>query len=65
MLISASWLCLISLALGLILLFTDRNVAYLFIFSFLGGISAAFDPTIRQVIVFDLVPRKLIRMPWR
>jgi predicted MFS family arabinose efflux permease len=60
MLISAGWLFLISLALGIILLFSEGHVTYLFVFSFLGGISAAFDPTIRQVVVFDLVHRQLI-----
>jgi predicted MFS family arabinose efflux permease len=39
------------------LLFSQAQVSYLFIFSFLSGMAMALNMPIRQVVVFDLVPR--------
>jgi len=57
MLATNGWLFTITLVLGLVLLFSQAQVSYLFVFSFLGGIAMALNMPIRQVIVFDLVPR--------
>ena len=57
MLMTNGWLFIICLVLGLVLLFNQAHVAYLFVFSFLGGMAMALNMPIRQVIVFDLVPR--------
>jgi len=57
MLSTAGWLFTISLGLGLALIFSRANISYLFVFSFLGGMSQTIDMALRQVVVFDLVPR--------
>jgi len=57
MLVTNGWLFTICLLLGLALLFSPAQVSYLFVFSFLGGIGMALNMPIRQVVVFDLVPR--------
>lgn len=57
-LIENGWLFTITFTLGLMLLSGHRNISYLFIFSFLGGIVQTVDMTLRQVLVFDLVPRR-------
>jgi predicted MFS family arabinose efflux permease len=57
MLATNGWLVTITLVLGLILLFNQAHISYLFVFSLLGGMSMAINMPIRQVIVFDLVPR--------
>ncbi len=59
MLISNGWLFIITLVLGLVLVFERSHISHLFIFSFLGGLTQAVDITLRQVIIFDLVPRSL------
>jgi MFS family permease len=57
MLTTAGWLFTISLGLGLALIFSRAHISYLFVFSFLGGMSQTIDMALRQVVVFDLVPR--------
>jgi len=57
MLMMNGWLFVITLALGLVLLFSQAQISYLFVFSFLAAIAMAFNMPIRQVVVFDLVPR--------
>jgi len=57
MLIANGWLFTITLGLGLILLFDRSHISHLFVFSLLGGLTQTIDMTLRQVIVFDLVPR--------
>jgi MFS family permease len=59
MLITNSWLFIISLTLGLSLVFGLPHLSYLFIFAFLAGLTQTVDLTLRQVMVFDLVPRSL------
>jgi len=53
------WLFTISLVLGLILLFDRSHISHLFVFAFLGGLSQTIDMTLRQVVIFDLVPRSV------
>ena len=57
MLITNVWMFSITLTVGLILLFGHYQVSYLFVFAFLGGLTGTIDGTLRQVVVFDLVPR--------
>ncbi len=57
MLLSNGWLFIITLVLGLVLVLERSDISHLFIFSFLGGLTQAVDMNLRQVVVFDLVPR--------
>jgi len=50
-------LFVVNLALGLILVYSHANIAYLFIFVLLVGSAQTLDSTTRQVMVFDVVPR--------
>lgn len=54
-----AWLFAISLALGIALLAGQRGLAYLFAFTFLGGVAQAIDIPLRQTVVFALLPRAL------
>jgi MFS family permease len=51
------WIFAITLTLGILLLVGQVHVGMLFIFAFLGGLAQTVDGTLRQVMVFDLVPR--------
>jgi MFS family permease len=57
--IDYSWLFLLTLTLGLILVTGHVHTSYLFIFAFMGGIVQTVDYSLQQVLVFDLVPRSL------
>jgi MFS family permease len=57
MLINNCWLFIITLTLGFLLIFGSPHLYYLFIFSFMGGLAQTIDNTLRQVVVFNLVPR--------
>jgi MFS family permease len=57
MLINNCWLFMITLTLGFLLIFGSPHLYYLFIFSFMGGLAQTIDNTLRQVVVFNLVPR--------
>jgi len=57
MMATASWLLIISAGLGLVLLSGRGRIAYLFIFSVLGGMVQSIDQPLRQVMIFSLVPR--------
>jgi MFS family permease len=57
MLITNGWLFTITLGIGLVLVLGRSQVSYLFVFAFLGGLTQTIDQTLRQVMVFDLVPR--------
>ncbi|MGD9117416.1 MAG: MFS transporter [Dehalococcoidia bacterium] len=57
LIIENGWLFTITLALGLMIIFGHSNIAYLFIFTFLAGMVQTVDQSLRQVLVFDLVPR--------
>jgi MFS family permease len=47
----------ITFTLGALLLFGYSHLWFLFIFAFLGGMVMTVDQALRQVLVFDLVPR--------
>jgi MFS family permease len=57
LMINNGWLFIITLALGILLLLGFDQMIYVFIFSFLAGIAGTIDNALRQVLVFDLVPR--------
>jgi MFS family permease len=57
MLVTSGWLLTATLVLGIILLIYGSHVSHLFVFAFLTGLAGSIDGTLRQVIVFDLVPR--------
>jgi len=59
MLISNIWSFSITLALGLIIISGHKSISYLLIFVFLGGLTYTIDQTLRQVVIFDLVPRAI------
>jgi MFS family permease len=58
--IENSWLFIISFTLGLLILLGHASVWYIFVFAFMGGIVQTVDMTLRQVLIFDLVPRSLV-----
>ncbi|MEK7681888.1 MAG: MFS transporter, partial [Chloroflexota bacterium] len=55
--ITNGWLFLITFGMGLLLVLGHAEVWALFAFSFLGGLAQTFNMTLRQTVVFDLVPR--------
>lgn len=57
LMINNGWLFLITLVLGILLLLGFDDLIYIFIFSLLAGFSGTIDNALRQVIVFDLLPR--------
>jgi MFS transporter, DHA1 family, staphyloferrin A biosynthesis exporter len=59
MLLANGWMFLATLALGLILVFNGAHIGFLFAFAFIAGLAQSVDGTLRQVLVFDLVPRHL------
>lgn len=56
-LLENSVLFTITLILGLLLLSGHSHISYLFIFSFVAGLVQTVNQALRQVLVFDLVPR--------
>jgi len=59
MMLVGGWLCFISTVMGMLLIFGPARVPYLFIFSFLAGVAISVDSSLRQVMIFNLVPRAL------
>jgi MFS family permease len=57
MMLTNGWLFTITFAMGVLLLLGHANIALLFVFAFMGGLVQTVDGTLRQVLVFDLVPR--------
>ncbi|NLE07889.1 MAG: MFS transporter [Dehalococcoidales bacterium] len=57
LIINNSWLFTITAAIGLLLVTGHREMVFIFIFSFLGGFAGTIDNALRQVMVFDLLPR--------
>jgi len=55
--ITNGWLFLITFGIGLLLVLGHAEVWFLFAFSFLAGLAQTFNMTLRQTIVFDMVPR--------
>lgn len=60
MLFINGWLFFITLTLGIILLIDYSHLSILFIFSFLSGMTGAVNMSLRQVVVFDLVPLRIV-----
>jgi MFS family permease len=57
MLAETAGMLFLNLALGLILVTGHSNLGFLFCFAFLCGLIQTVDSNLRQVLVFDLVPR--------
>jgi len=55
--ITNGWLFLITFGIGLLLVLGHAEVWFLFAFSFLAGLAQTFNMTLRQTVVFDMVPR--------
>lgn len=55
--VTNGWQFIITLALGLAMVTGHNQIAYLFIFSFLFGIAGTVNNPLRQITVFDVVPR--------
>jgi MFS family permease len=53
------YLFVITFTLGILLLFGHSYLWLLLVFSFLGGTAQTFDHNLRQIIVFNVVPRHL------
>lgn len=60
LMINNIWLCVIAAALGGILLLGQNKMIYIFIFAVLGGLVGTIFNTLRQVLIFDLLPRSLV-----
>jgi MFS family permease len=59
MLVELFCMFIVTLGTGVILLTGHTSIAYLFVFAFICGLSGALDQNLRQVLVFDMVPRVL------
>jgi MFS family permease len=59
LLMVVAWMLAITLGLGFILLSGHRQISYLFIFAGLSGLTLTVFINLRQVAVFDLVPRPI------
>ena len=57
LMVNNGWLFLITLSIGMLLITGNDRMIFIYIFSFLAGIVAVMDRNLRQVLVFDLVPR--------
>jgi MFS family permease len=59
MMINNAWLFVVTLLFGLMLVFRDAQVFYLLVFAFLVSLTYTIDQTLKQVVIFDLVPRSV------
>lgn len=59
MLLTNGWLFILNFIIALVLLLGYSQLWFLFVFSFLGGMMTTIDNSLRQVVVFDLVPRQI------
>ena len=59
LLMAVAWMLAITLGLGFILLSGHHQISYLFIFAGLSGLTLTVFINLRQVAVFDLVPRPI------
>jgi MFS family permease len=57
MIIDSSCMFLLTLMFGFTLISGHGNIAFLFVFAFLAALIETLDWTVRQVLVFDIVPR--------
>ncbi len=53
-----TWYMVITGVLGVVLLLGYNQIWQIFVFAFLGGLAQAIDMALRQVVVFNLVPRE-------
>ena len=56
LLLKVFWYFVITLGLGIILLFGPAHTSYLFVFAFLSGVIFTLELTLSSLVVFDLVP---------
>jgi len=59
MMITNAWLFFVTFLFALVLVFGHSTVGYIFIFAFFAGLTFTIDATIKQVVIFDLVPRNV------
>jgi MFS family permease len=59
LLIETACMFVITLGLGLLLVTGHSSLIYIFIFAFICGLIQSVDSNLRQVLVFDIVPRAL------
>jgi MFS family permease len=59
MMITNAWLFIVTLMFALILIYGRTQVSYLFVFGFLVGLTYTIDATVKQVVIFDLIPRNV------
>ncbi|UCD08614.1 MAG: MFS transporter [Dehalococcoidales bacterium] len=59
MMFNNNWQLVITAGFGILLLMDLNQMVYVFIFAILGGVIGTTDNTLRQVLVFDLLPRYL------
>lgn len=59
MMIDNAWLFVVTLLFGLMLVFIHSQVSYLLVFAFLVSLTYTIDSTLKQVVIFDLVPRSV------
>ncbi|MBN1191757.1 MAG: MFS transporter [Dehalococcoidales bacterium] len=52
-----TWLFAITFVLGILLLLGHSEIIYLFVFTFMCGLAQTIDHALRQVLVFNIVPR--------
>jgi MFS family permease len=57
LLINNSWLFVITFTLAILMLLGHEEIAFIFMFAFLSGFVVTIDNSLRQVMVFDLLPR--------
>jgi len=55
-----SWLFAITFLLGLMVIWHHTSIWLIFLFAFMGGMMMPLDMTLRQVLIFDLVPRSKV-----
>ena len=59
MMITNAWLFFVTFLFALVLVFGHSTVGYIFVFAFFAGLTFTIDATIKQVVIFDLVPRNV------
>lgn len=59
MMITNAWLFFVTFLFGLVLVYGKTEVGYLFAFAFFAGLPYTIDNTVKQVVIFDLIPRKV------
>ena len=57
MMITNAWLFVVTLLFGLLLITGHSKLSYLVIFAFFVSLTYTIDQTLKQIVIFDLVPR--------